>query len=226
MTKDFNIPTQVDKNAIFTEEYEKNKTFLKLKVDSNIHNVTGLLALPILSVQLLQQYKEKLISNSIIPTDKIVVFVFVSRDVLIKSHQQFMKDNERTYFLNIAEIDKFLLNLYNRKIIIMENIDHLCSSDGMLYMEFQDNTLGCFVNEGQKNKVLRRLNDVTTVDRLLCIKKDIKLCNASSKRLDNTKKHIGTQVYSNMQQSDRPIPSPSRGPKKKLKVDVVKYFIN
>ena len=119
MTPDFNIPTQIDKNAIFTEQYEKNKSNVKLKVDSKIQNVTGLLALPILSVKLLQNFSVTFTPNSTIPTDNVVAFVFVSRDAPTKSHQQFCKDNGRTYFKNIAETDEFLLNIHNRKIIIM-----------------------------------------------------------------------------------------------------------
>ena len=51
-----------------------------------------------------------------------------------------------------------------------------------MYMKYKGNAVGCFVNEGQTNIILKKLNDVTTVERILCIKNDIKLSKASNTR--------------------------------------------
>ena len=116
----------------------------------------------------------------------------------------------------MKEADDFLLSLPTSAVVPPENIFDDTSLNDIIYMKYKGTTLGCFVDEGRKNIKLKRLNDVTTVERLLCIKKDIKLSKATNSRTSASKKYIGTQVYSNMQQSDRPVPSPSRGPTEKL----------
>ena len=74
------------------------------------------------------------------------------------------------YFENSKEADDFLLILPTSTVVPLNNIFDDTSLNDIMYMKYNGITLGCFVNEGQRNTKLKRLNDVTTVERLLCIK--------------------------------------------------------
>ena len=216
LAPDFTMPSQNDKNAIFTQIQGEENHSVEMIIDKQIPDVTGLLAVPLLSnvileLNLLNSREEQLLTDGV-----LVCFVFVEREVLLQLFETFTHENKRSFFNNPQEADKFLLRLPKFTIVPLENIFDEQLQHDMIYMKYQGKTMGCFVNERGKNNKLKRLNDVTSVERLLSIKNDIKLSKASNERKSDSKKHIGIQVYSNMQQSDCPVPSPSRGPTEKI----------
>ena len=102
---------------------------------------------------------------------------------------------KRLFFNNSQEADEFLLSLPKTTIVPLESIFDVRLQHDLMYMKYKGNIVGCFINERGGNMKLKRLNDVTTVERLLSIKNNIKLSKASNERKGDSKKHIGIQVY-------------------------------